>query len=253
MADRQPADKQPEKTPFGKSDGFRRVKLALKRLIGREPRLKTDVKIPLERFGAWWVCTGMLSEGGIVWSLGVGEDIDLDLALIRLKNMEVHAFDPTPNSVDFLQQQPLPASLHFHPWAVGASDGSMFFYPRQLRDGTHSQTMYTLVADPAVKQDRLEVPVKSIATITQTLGHSEIDVFKMDIEGAEYDVLQGLLGSTLRPRQLLIEFHHRHAGLDPSQTVAAVSDLREAGYALADISSTGREFTFLLKSALGQT
>jgi FkbM family methyltransferase len=246
-------DRQAEKTPFGKSDGFRRLKLALKRLIGREPRLKTDVKLPLRRFGAWWVCTDLLSKGGVVYSLGVGEDIDLDLALISLKNMEVHAFDPTPNSVDWLEQQQLPAGFHFHPWAVGETDGSMFFYPRRLRDGSHSKTMYTLVADPATEQDRLEVPVKSINTITEKLGHTGINLLKMDIEGAEYDVLQGLLGSTLRPRQLLIEFHHRHSGLDKSQTVAAVNDLREAGYALADISSTGREFTFLLKSALGGT
>jgi len=244
------ADRQPEKVPFGKSDGFRRLKLALKRLIGREPRLKTDVTLPLERLGAWWVCTDLLHEGGIVYSLGVGEDINLDLALIALKHMEVHAFDPTPNSVDWLQQQDLPAGFHFHPWAVGETDGSMYFYPRRLRDGSHSQTMYTLVADPATVHDRLEVPVKSLATITQSLGHARIDLFKMDIEGAEYEVLQGLLGSFLRPRQLLIEFHHRHAGLDKSQTVAAVNHLRDAGYALADISSTGREFTFLLSSAL---
>lgn len=245
------AESQPEKTPFGKSDGFRRLKLALKRLIGREPRLTTDLRLPLERFGAWRICTGMLSQRGIVYSLGVGEDIGLDLALIELKDMEVHAFDPTPNSVDWLQQQKLPAGFHFHPWGVAKNDGSMFFYPRLLRDGSRSQTMYTLVPDPAAEPDRLEVPVKSITTITENLGHTGIDVFKMDIEGAEYDVLEGLLGSELRPRQLLIEFHHRHTGLDKSQTVAAVNDLREAGYALADISSTGREFTFLLKSELG--
>jgi FkbM family methyltransferase len=246
------ADSQPERTPFAKSDGFRRLKLALKRLIGREPRLKTDLQLSLQRFGAWRVCTGMLSQGGIVYSLGVGEDIDLDFALIELADMEVHAFDPTPNSADWLQQQNLPTGFHFHPWGVAKNDGSMFFYPRLLRNGRRSQTMYTLVPDPAAEQDRLEVPVKSITTITENLGHSAIDLFKMDIEGAEYDVLAGLLGSKLRPRQLLIEFHHRHTGLDKSQTVAAVNGLREAGYVLADISSTGREFTFLLKSELGR-
>lgn len=244
------ANDQPGKTPFGKSDGYRRFKLALKRLIGREPRLKTDLQLPMQQFGAWWIYPGLLSQGGIVYSLGVGEDIDLDLALINSKDMQVHAFDPTPNSVDWLQKQTLPPGFHFHPWGVAKSDGSMFFYPRLLRDGSRSETMYTLVPDPATEQDRLEVPVKSIATITQTLGHSGIDVFKMDIEGAEYDVLQGLLESALRPRQLLIEFHHRHAGLDKAQTEAAVSALREAGYALADIACTGREFTFLLKSEL---
>lgn len=243
---------QPEKQPFGKSDAFRRFKLALKRLIGREPRLKTDLRVPMERFGAWWICTDMLGEGGIVWSLGVGEDIDLDLALIELKNMEIHAFDPTPNSVEWLHQKRLPEDFHFHPWGVAESDGSMFFYPRLLRDGTRSQTMYTLIPDSATEQDRLEVPVKSISTIAANLGHSVIDVFKMDIEGAEYGVLKSLLDSELRPLQLLIEFHHRHAGLDKAQTVAAVADLRKAGYALAHISSTGREFTFLFRPGLSR-
>lgn len=245
------SDSKPEKTPFGKSDGFRRFKLALKRLIGREPRLKTDLRVPLEGFGEWQLCTGLLDQGGIVYSLGVGEDIELDLALIELKNMEVHAFDPTPNSVEWLQGQNLPDGFHFHPWAVGREDGSMFFYPRLRRDGSRSQTMYTLVSESATEQGRIEVPVKSFGTITESLGHSRIDVFKMDIEGAEYEVLEGLLASSLRPRQLLIEFHHRHAGLDKAQTVAAVQALREEGYVLADISNTGREFTFLLQSELG--
>lgn len=242
--------KKPEKVPFGKSDGFRRLKLAAKRLIGREPRLKTDLSLPLQCFGVWRICPDILRQGGVVYSLGVGEDIDFDLAMIEACKMEVHAFDPTPNSVDWLKQQNMPADFHFHPWAVADRDGTFFLYPRLLRDGSPSGSMYTLVTESVDREGGVEVPAKTIATIAESLGHDRIDVLKMDIEGAEYGVLDGLLATRIRPVQLLVEFHHRHAGLDKSQTEKAISDLRAAGYLLVDISSSGREFSFVLATAI---
>ena len=244
------SENKTEKVPFGKSDGFRRFKLALKRLSGREPRLNIDLRLPLQSFGVWQVCPDLLPAGGVVYSLGVGEDIDFDLAMIQAKKMEVHAFDPTPNSVEWLKRQEMPAGFHFHPWAVADKDGSFFLYPRLLRDGTPSTTMFTLLAESVDREGGVEVPAKTIARIMKSLRHDHVDVLKMDIEGAEYGVLDGLLASEIRPGQLLIEFHHRHAGLHKAQTVKAIADLRTAGYALIDISSTGREFAFVLESAL---
>ncbi len=238
--------------PFGKRPGFRRFKLALKRLIGREPRLRTDLDLPLLKLGEWRVFTGLLRPGGIVYSLGVGEDIDFDRGLIEHYRMEVYAFDPTPNSVDWLSRRALPPGFHFRPWAVADRDGALYLYPRRKRDGSLSSTMFTLVEEGEGRSDGVEVPAKTLDTIVAELGHIRIDVLKMDIEGAEYGVLDGLLASTLRPSQLLVEFHHRHAGLVPAQTVSAVARLREAGYALADISNTGREFTFLFRPDLGR-
>ena len=186
---------------FGKSEGFRRFKLALKRLTGREPRLSIDLRIPLENFGVWQVCPDLLPPGGVVYSLVVGEDIDFDLAMIQAKNMQVHAFDPKPNSVGWLEQQEMPAGFHFHPWAVADTDGTFFLYPRLLRDGTPSTTMFTLLAESNDRGGAVEVPAKTIATILKTLGHERVDVLKMDIEGAKYGVLDGLPALTIRPTQ----------------------------------------------------
>ena len=97
-----------------------------------------------------------------------------------------------------------------------------------------------------------EVPAKTLTTIMKDLGHERIDVLKMDIEGAEYSVLEGLLGSAVRPVQILVEFHHRFSSLNKSQTLKAIRELRQAGYALAHISSTGREFSFVHTSTLSE-
>jgi hypothetical protein len=45
---------------------------------------------------------------------------------------------------------------------------------------------------------------------------------KMDIEGAEYEVLDGLLSSPIKPTQLLVEFHHRFPGIGLEKTFLRV-------------------------------
>ena len=242
----------PIKKPFGKSDGWRRVKLAFKRLIGREPWITNDIIAPLQRFGDWWLCRDLVREGQMIYSLGVGQDIGFDLALIQALDVQVFAFDPTPSSITWLQAQQLPPQFHFFPWAVADRDGSLFLYPRVRSDGSQSKMMHTILATLETRDDGIEVPVKSLKGIRLSLGHEHVDILKIDIEGTEYAVLRDMLNSSLRPAQLLVEFHHRFPGLSVVDTVQAVGSLRQAGYGLARISSSGREYTFILKSCLIQ-
>ncbi len=237
--------RQKPKKPFGKSDGFRRFKLSLKRLIGREPRLKPDRKVALTRFGDWWICADLVREGQVVYSLGVGEDIDFDLEIIKAKNVQVFAFDPTPNSISWLESKTLPDQFHYYPWAAAEENGSLFIYPRIRDDGSQSRVMYTILPEPEAHNDGVEVAAKTVEQMMNDLNHEHIDVLKMDIEGAEYGVLGTLLNSNIRPEQLLIEFHHRFPDLDVSHTLDAITRLRQTGYSLVHISVTGREFTFL--------
>ena len=76
-------------------------------------------------------------------------------------------------------------------------------------------------------------------------GHDRIDLLKMDIEGAEYEVLDGLLDSPVLPGQLLVEFHHRFVENGLDRTYAIIGRLREAGYRIFAVSEIGREVSFL--------
>ena len=76
-------------------------------------------------------------------------------------------------------------------------------------------------------------------------GHDHIDLMKMDVEGAEYAVIDSLVESTVRPRQLLVEFHHRFESIGLHKTKAAVEALRGAGYDLVYITDSGEEYSFL--------
>lgn len=232
--------KRLEKTP-----GYQRKKLLLKRLIGKEPRLKAELTPHTVSDGGWCFHPDGLDDGSIVYSLGIGKDVAFDLALIRAYGLHIHAFDPTPSTASWLADHPQPAEFHFHPWAVTAQDGTITLYPRVKSDGRKSTEMYTIVADDASLGDGIEVPAFTLDSIAATLGHERIDLLKMDIEGAEYEVLDTLQESTVKPHQLLVEFHHRFRGIGPQKTVDTIAGLRGMGYRLFAISETGRELSFL--------
>ncbi len=232
--------KRIEKTP-----GYQRKKRFLKRLVGKEVRLKTEIDVESVKDGGWCFNPDDLSQDSIVYSLGVGDDIEFDLALIRKYGVEVHAFDPTPSSIDMLGDRDLPGQFHFHPWAVAAEDGSLTFYPCVKKDGSKSDIMYTMIAGEASVDDPIEVPAFSLSSITTKLDHDRIDLLKMDIEGAEYEVLDGLLASDIKPTQLLVEFHHRFPGIGLEKTADMIKRLGDAGYKIFAISEIGREVSFL--------
>lgn len=235
-----------------KSPGYQRKKLFFKRLVGKELRLRPDLRIHTVKDGGWWFHPDVLDDRSIVYSLGVGEDLDFDLALVRRFGCELHAFDPTPSTVDWIAGRELPPAVQFHPWAVTARDGRLTLYPRIRRDGSRDTVMYTMVPEDEAASDGIEVPAMSLGSIAERLGHERLDLLKMDIEGAEYEVLDSLLASAVKPVQLLVEFHHRFPGIGPERTADMIERLRAAGYRLFAIAETGRELSFILPGSLEQ-
>jgi FkbM family methyltransferase len=228
-----------------RSPGYQRKKLFLKRLIGKEPVLKPDLRLQTVSDGGWRYHPDNLNETSVVYSLGIGRDIEFDLALIQSYGLQVHAFDPTPSTRDWLRAGYQPPGFHFHPWAVTAQDGTITLYPRIRKDGSKSADMYTLMAADASRPDGIEVPAFTLGSIAAALGHTRIDLLKMDIEGAEYEVLDTLQDSAVKPQQLLVEFHHRFRGIGAQATVDSIARLRGIGYRLFAISETGRELSFM--------
>jgi FkbM family methyltransferase len=223
---------------------FQRGKLLVKRLTGRELWLRPEVQYPQRRYGEWTICPELLEQRVVVYSMGIGDNIDFELAVMDEWGAEVHAFDPTPPAA-WVNNLGLPDRFHFHAWAAAAQNGELMLYPRIKRDGSTSDDMYTLVAGESGREDGITVPAKSISSIMATLGHDSVDIIKLDIEGAEYEVLEGLLSEEIRPRHLLVEFHHRFPGLGKSMTADIVRRLQLNGYRILFVSATGREVSFI--------
>jgi FkbM family methyltransferase len=187
----------------------------------------------------WCLCPTGLGPDSIVYSFGIGEDVSFELALMDRFNLRIQAFDPTPRSLAWLRGQALPPGFILHEFGLAAWDGFASF--TAPADPAHvSYSMIPDVARPAVS-----APVHRLATIASQLGHSRVNLVKMDIEGGEYTVLPECLSSGPPIDQLLVEFHHRWPSVGVAATRHVIGLLRDAGYRIAHVSPSGFEYTFL--------
>jgi len=181
----------------------------------------------------------VISSSDIVYSFGIGTDISFDLQLIENYGLRVFAFDPTPKSVEWLNQQKLPENFRAFPVGIANYSGEAdFFLPEN--ENYVSASMTTRQSEKIVR-----VKVQTLTDITKQLGHTSIDILKMDIEGAEYDVIDDILKSGIKIHQLLIEFHHRFHPEGSKITRSTIGKLKQAGFLLFHVSRNGEEFSFI--------
>jgi len=190
----------------------------------------------------WCICPDELTCQSVVYSFGVGEDISFDLELISRFGVVVHAFDPTPRAVDWLKSQKLPPQFIFHELGIAEFDGSATFNPPL----NPKHVSYAVVARPGGNHaSAVDAPVRTLRTIMSTLGHRQVDLLKMDIEGSEYGALRDIVQQRLPVKQLLVEFHHRWPEIGIAKTKEAIRILNEAGYQIFDVAPSGAEYSFL--------
>jgi FkbM family methyltransferase len=191
-------------------------------------------------YGGYAFYPKAVDKDSVVYSFGVGCDVTFDAALIEYCGATVHAFDPTPRSIDWVKTQALPEQFVFHPWGIADFDGTATFHPP--KDPAH--VSHTLLAGGARGGQTIEVPVLRLRTIMGKLGHDHIDMLKMDIEGAEYGVLSDVLGSGIPITQILIELHHHRPEVSLAQSQQAIAQLEQAGFRVFN-ESGGNEFSFI--------
>ncbi len=118
-----------------------------------------------------------------------------------------YGFEPVPANVEVcrLNFRNLPRGEVF-PWAVGAESGTAFFEftEQDLRGGR-------LEGQGQGKDDaprkRIEVPVFSIADLAGEKKLPPPDFVKINVEGAELAVLEGMGGQARNIKRLLVETH----------------------------------------------
>jgi FkbM family methyltransferase len=204
----------------------------------------------LRRLGndcAWVVPVSLLSPGAVCYCAGAGEDISFDVALAGEFQCEVHTFDPTPRAIEYCRSLAphLPGNFHFHPWGLWSRDEAKRFYaPRDSRHVSHS------IANLQGTTDYFEASCKCLRSILTDLGHSKLTLLKLDIEGAEYEVLRSLLADEIRPVTIAVEFDEIHTPMGnraAARIRTAANQLIEAGYVL--VAQDGANYTFVFSGS----
>ena len=222
-----------------------KLKRFLKILLRKDFYTKNQYNCLTESHGnpgaAFTICPDEINENSVVYSFGIGTDISFDASLIDKYKLNVYAFDPTPRSLDWLKTQKLPGNFSYYDFGIAAFDGEAnFFSPQNPGNVSFSMEKNTFVSSDSVK-----VKVLRLKTILNFLGHEKIDILKMDIEGAEYDVITDIVKSDIKIGQLLIEFHHRLISNGIKKTKQSIQELNDGDYKIFHVSDTGEELSFM--------
>jgi FkbM family methyltransferase len=230
----------------------RNIRRDINCLLGKDfkvtPAITCDSCYLGSEYGGWAVVHNQVDANSVIYSIGVGEDISFDLAMIERFGVQVQAFDPTPKSIQWVKQQNVPTLFKMHEYGIADFDGEVSFNPPE----NSNHVSHTLLERTSTSANAIKVPVLTLASMMEKLGHKHIDLLKMDVEGAEYQVIESLIKTSHRPSQFLIEFHHRFPQVGVEKTRKAISQLNQMGYKLFDVSSSGEEFSFIHSSAIKQ-
>jgi FkbM family methyltransferase len=192
-------------------------------------------------YGGYFLDPSKLRPEAVVYSLGVGEDISFDLALIHQYGVVVHAFDPTPRVKTWLASQTLPEQFQFHEVGVTDFDGDGVFYlPPRSEFISHS-----LIPARQYSEESIHVPMTRLSTAMKQMGHKKIDVLKVDVEGAEYAILEDLVREKIRVNQILVEFHHRLSSIGTKKTRDVLSLLNNYGMKVCYVCPRLQVFTLV--------
>lgn len=154
----------------------------------------------------------------LVYSFGSNGEVTFEEALINMtESCEVHIFDYSlsPEKAEIVQSV---SGATLHEYGIGAEDS---FVTAPVSDGQSTVNQYQL---------------KNLSSIMSDLGHTWIDVLKMDVEGAEFEILPALvahyaaLNESVPVTQAQIEYHHSTGSPPMTDLVNTLLLMEESGF-----------------------
>lgn len=179
----------------------------------------------------------------IVYSFGIGEDLSFSEQILE-KESYVYAFDPTPRAIKFVAKHDLSKSQNFffYPYGISDNDGKVNFYlPRNKQYVSGSEILQKNV-DP---DDVISVDMYCLKTIVKKLGHTRIDILKLDVEGSEFKVIQNIMNGDKKVDIGLVcmETHERFFPDGDRKMTVLLETMERNGYIV--IYHQKNEWTFM--------
>lgn len=238
--------------------------------------IRTDIKIERlgSAYGGWIIPSGLLDANAVCYLVGAGEDVSFDLALADAYGCTAEVFDPTPRAIEHVNllkqnllagqrticstadggyypeyQPALAEKIRLHPIGVWHKNATLrFFAPKNESHVSHS------LVNLQHSDNAIEVPVRDLHSIMSELGHSRISLLKLDIEGAEYQVLESILNNKIEVDALCIEYDESHLNHLDAHYIDRIENsllaLHKAGYHVIAKEPKCHNYTLLHQRAI---
>jgi len=194
------------------------------------------------QYGGFYLAQNSIDKSSIVYSVGIGEDISFDEGIMDRYGCKVFAFDPTPKSVVWVKENVTTQNFVFSPIGVAKEKGSRKFYLP-----TNNSHVSGSIHDIKTINNSNSIDLKfdSLSNIMKDNNHSKLDLLKMDIEGAEYEVIDHIQKNNIDIKQILVEFHPHFEKDGKKKTKKAIEKLEKMVYSCFGLSNSLLEYSFI--------
>lgn len=227
-----------------------------RKLVSKEP---IDLVTFGTSYGGWTVPAKCVRPGAVAICAGAGEDLSFDVELNR-RGMDVYVVDPTPRAkahYEGLAEALLDPAINEHvAYDLEGLDIARldfiekglwseecvlkFFAPENDAHISHS------VKNLQDTERYFEAACTTPKILCADLKLPRPDILKMDIEGAEHDVIDSLCDDDFLPDVVCVEFDEAKIKRDESaidRLNQSIARLRAKGYKLVNIANYW-DFTF---------
>jgi FkbM family methyltransferase len=209
-------------------------------------------KLGLARFLPNYIYVRAFDASSVVIDVGCGFGAEFSRHMITKYGARAFGVDPTHRHAPALAKIEAKMAGRFThlPLAVSAAAGTITFH-----ESLGHESGSLLDDHLYVQHDKLRTYQVESVTLTglrERTGFQAIDCVKLDLEGAEYELLQAATKEELAPfRQIFVEFHHdtveRYTARDTEAMAARI-----AGMGFRPISVDGRNYLFVHPSLAGR-
>lgn len=195
-----------------------------------------NIKYLGTEYGGWSIDLDLITEGDFIIDAGLGEDVSFLEDLLNLKSVNIIGIDPTEKSHKFLEKKNLNNFSLIKKCVAkeGVKEIEMF----KNKNPDHVSESYFIDHSSIKEVEKYKAECISLKYLIREYNPSLI---KIDIEGAEYDVLEECYGV----KQICVEFHHHCI---PSKTISDTNRCLEfftsRGYKII-ATHLEREFTLV--------
>ena len=192
--------------------------------------------IDIINIGNYLLKKNFLNNKTIIYSFGIGENLSFEKTISRLYGCKVYCFDPTSLAVNFMKQEGYDKEkIFFEACGIWKSDGKIKFYNQNINDQKNTGGSITNLFE--VNSYTL-LDCNKLSTLMKKNNHTNIDVIKLDIEGACIDVMNDFLKDKIFPNQIVAEFEYsEHDNISENEFIVwseevkkIISILKNKGY-----------------------
>ncbi len=172
-----------------------------------------------------------LTSSSVVVDVGCGHVAEFSRSMISRYNLTAYGVDPTKKHSVHLEklEKESQGNFVYLPYAVTKQNGLMKFYESVENESGSTLSQHNNVVSFATSE--YEVESVNLQTLAQKTGKPTIDFLKLDLEGAEYELLHHVTEKELAPfKQIFVEFHHHCTHYSVKQTDAIVKHIEQLGF-----------------------